>query len=90
MAKPYPCFVCSPKPAPSKSRRLSPAALAVALQGQQPKASRSVILPPSRFKRFWGRTNTARFMSQPPRTFTRTLAPGQIGTGRVAPCPMQP
>ena len=90
MAKPCPCFVCSPKPAPSKSRRLSPAALAVALQGQQPKASRSVIMPPSRFKRFWGRTSTAKFMSQPPRIFTRTLRPGQIGTGRVAPCPMQP
>ena len=82
------CFVCSPKPAPSKTRRLSPAALAVALKGQQPKGSKSVIMPPSRFRKFMGKQSVSAAMQATTVPLVQTLAPGTVGTGRVAPAPM--
>ena len=61
---PCPCHVCSPAPEKGKPKRLSEAALKIALANQRPNPAKSVIMPMSRFRDFWGRTNTSKFMGR--------------------------
>ena len=60
--KPCQCIVCRPKPAEDKPSRLSEVELRIALANQRPNPAKSSIMPMSRFRDFYGRTNTKKFM----------------------------